>query len=132
VGGEHTSSIPLNSMPNSVSHNSTKFLKMFLGLPGKKRYQFCPIQFYRNPPVGAQRYKIKSRLIIGTPRHHGITLFDPFLNLIPDMVSHLGRIVSHIDARANFQQPYCQPATQSWRSIFKNDDQHRLYFLDLE
>ncbi|OGT21740.1 MAG: hypothetical protein A2V90_01195 [Gammaproteobacteria bacterium RBG_16_57_12] len=56
---------------------------------GAERHQLSAIKIDRDSPVGAQRNKIEPRLVIGTPRHYSIAIFDSLFDLLPDVIAHL-------------------------------------------
>src|SRR3990167_10673803 len=55
---------------------------------GKERYQFKPIHFNWDTSIFSYGHKIKPAFSIGGPRHYGVTIFNPLLDLGPDHLSY--------------------------------------------
>ena len=79
------------------------FLKNRSVIKWQERYKLGAVHFYWYPPICTQGHKVEASLIIGAPSHHRITFLDPVLDLLPDKITNLGGIVTHINASAYFQ-----------------------------
>ena len=92
---------------------------------GQELHKLQAIQVHWNTSIPTAGVEIVSSIVRRRPGDDRITIVDFGFYLFPDHLAGSSRVVSDVDTRPNFQQPYRQPAPQARRGVVNHDDQHR-------